>query len=129
MTGTTSSSMPAPLAQQLPGHDVGMVLQLRQEDAIARLQQRAVGIGDEIDRRRAAAGEHDLHRVDTPRNVARPRRGRSRRPPGGALGQAMDAAQHVGAAGGLVGAHRVDRPRAASAPRRRCRDNGPAGRR
>ncbi len=28
-------------AQQLPRHDVGMVLDLRQQDAVARLQQRA----------------------------------------------------------------------------------------
>src|SRR5258708_3678352 len=92
--------------QELPRHDVRMVFELRQQDAVARLQQRTVGIGDEIDRRRAAAGEHDLQRrhaeecrhLDTRILVGL----------GRPLGQAMHAAQHVGAFGGLIDAHRVE---------------------
>ena len=98
--------MPLRCAQELPGHDVGMVLQLRQDDAIARLQQRAVGVGHEIDRRRAAAGEHDLHRIDAEK--VRHLDAGVLVGLGGALGQAMHAAQHVGAAGRLVGAHGVE---------------------
>jgi hypothetical protein len=40
-----------------------MVLELGDQDAVAALQELAVGIGDQVDRRGAAAGEDDLHRL------------------------------------------------------------------
>src|SRR5215831_5986655 len=64
-----------------------MVLQLRQQDAVARLQQRAIGISHQVDRR-----------LDSRILVGF----------GRALGQTMHAAQHVGAFRGLVDAHRVE---------------------
>ena len=49
------------LAQEMPGHDVGMMLHHRQHDLVARLDlRREIGIGDQIDRLGAALGEDDL---------------------------------------------------------------------
>ena len=96
----------ASLPQELPRHDVGMVLELGDQDAVAPLQELAVGIGDQIDCRGAAAGEDDLHRLHAEelRDVG----ARVLVQLGRAFGEAMDAAQHIGAAGRLVAPHRVE---------------------
>ena len=50
-----------PLAQEMPRHDVGVMLHHRQHDLVVRLNAgREEGIGDEIDRLGAALGENDL---------------------------------------------------------------------
>ena len=49
------------LAQEMPGHDVGVVLHDGQHDLVARLDALAAeSLGDEIDRLGRAAGEDDL---------------------------------------------------------------------
>ena len=70
------------------------------------LQELAVGIGDQVDRRGAAAGEDDLHRLHAEelRHIGARVLVQLGRP----LGEAMDAAQHVGAAGRLVAPHRIE---------------------
>jgi hypothetical protein len=46
---------------QLPGDDVGVVLQVCDEDLVARMQARAAkALGDQIDRFGSAAGQNDL---------------------------------------------------------------------
>jgi hypothetical protein len=50
-----------PLAQEMPRHDVGMVLHDREHDLVARLDALAAErIGDEVDRLGGVAGEDDL---------------------------------------------------------------------
>ena len=50
-----------PLAQEMPGYDIGMMLHHRQHDLVARLDaRRKPGIGHQIDRLGAALGEDDL---------------------------------------------------------------------
>ena len=52
------------LAEHLPGHDVGMVLHLRDQDLVARSKLAAPpGLSDEVDRFGGIAGEDDLARV------------------------------------------------------------------
>ena len=49
------------LAQEMPRHDVGMVLHDREHDLVARLDALAPErVGDEIDRLGGVAGEDDL---------------------------------------------------------------------
>ena len=49
------------LAQEMPGHDVGVVLHDREHDLVARLDALArERIGDEVDRLGGVAGEDDL---------------------------------------------------------------------
>ena len=80
------------LAQEMPGHDVGVMLHHRQHDLVARLDaRREIGIGDQIDRLGAALGEDDLvlargieeflHRARAPLHSGRSprRRGNARR--------------------------------------------------
>ena len=86
-----------PVAQQLPRHDVGVMLQFGDHHLVAGGQEiagRQAG-GDQVHRLGAALGEHDLlHRTgveeaaDTfPRALVAVRRGRA---------QGVDAAMHVG---------------------------------
>ena len=50
-----------PLAQEMPRHDVGVVLHDREHDLVALLQPLAAeGIGDQVDRLGGVAGEDDL---------------------------------------------------------------------
>jgi hypothetical protein len=51
-----------PLREHLPGHQIAVVLELRQQDFVARLQQSAPGIRQQIDRGRRPIGEDDLVR-------------------------------------------------------------------
>ena len=95
------------LAGELPGHDVGVVFQFRHQDPVAGPQHGApVGLGDEVDGFRGAAGPDDLGRgrgVDASRDGL-PRRleGRGRR-----IAQGVGAAVHVGVGGSVVAAHGV----------------------
>ena len=98
----------APLAQQLPRHEIAVVLYEAQHDLVARLQHVAERMGDEVDRSRGAGGEHDFIGAGSiqvgsdlvPRMLV-----------GGigALGQAVGAAQHIGARLRLEGRGRVHR--------------------
>ena len=110
------------LAQEMPRHDVGMVLHDREHDLVARLDALAAeGIGHQIDRLGGVAGKDDFflapgiekRRV---RSRARPRRPRSPRWRDNAD---RDARWHIAryrpSASGRA-------PALASAPRRRCRD-------
>ncbi len=50
-----------PLAQEMPGHDVGVMLQDRQDDFVAGLQTRhRPGIGDHVDPLGRARVQDDL---------------------------------------------------------------------
>ncbi len=49
------------LAQEVPGHDVGVVLHHREHDLVARLHVQPGG--DDVDRLRAAFGENDAARA------------------------------------------------------------------
>ena len=50
-----------PLAQEMPGHDVGVVLHDREHDLVALADMRAaVGARDQVDRLGGVAGEDDL---------------------------------------------------------------------
>ena len=93
---------PAPVAQHLPGHDVGVVLHLGDQHRLVRPQQRAVAVRDQVDGAGRAAGEHDLvarRRVQQGRHlVAHALIG-----VGGALAHPVQPAMHVG----VLGAHRV----------------------
>src|SRR5699024_3458156 len=52
---------PGALAQQLPGNDVGVVLELGDQNFVAGLQiSRAIGRGDQVDAIRGAACVHDF---------------------------------------------------------------------
>ena len=84
------------LAQEMPGHDVGMVLHDREHDLVARLDALATErVGDQIDRLGGVAGEDDLFR---PGGVEEALHGLARAFVG--LGrlvrQIMQAAMHVG---------------------------------
>ncbi len=48
------------LAQKMPGHDIGVMLHLRNDDLVAFTEFRSKARGDEIDRLRAALGEDDF---------------------------------------------------------------------
>src|SRR4051794_21269954 len=49
-----------PLAQEVPGHDVGVVLHLRDDDLVAGLETSAEARGHQVHRLCAALGEDDL---------------------------------------------------------------------
>ena len=85
-----------PLAQEVPGHDVGMVLHDREHDLVALLQSLAAeGVGDEIDRLGGVAGEDDLFRPsgieERTHLLARAFVGLGR-----GIGEVMQAAMHIG---------------------------------
>ena len=110
------------LAQEMPRHDVGMVLHDREHDLVARLDALArERIGDEIDRLGGVAGEDDLlgprRRSKTPApSRARPRSLRSRHWRDSA---ARDARWNIPTCR-PAGCGRA--PPWASAPKLRCRD-------
>ena len=84
------------LAQEMPRHDVGMVLHDREHDLVAGLDALAPErIGDEVDRLGGVAGEDDLlgpRRVEErPHLLARALVAFGRR-----IGEVMQAAMHVG---------------------------------
>src|SRR3546814_5101718 len=51
---------PGSIAQELPGHDVGVLLHLGDHHLVARLQLAAIAVGYEVDGLGDVAGEHDL---------------------------------------------------------------------
>ena len=60
-TGTTRSFAPAFGRQKLPGHDVGMMFEMRDEDLITGFHEAlAVGLGDKVDALCGAAHENNL---------------------------------------------------------------------
>ncbi len=84
------------LAQEMPGHDVGVMLHDREHDLVARLDALAPeGVGDEVDRLGGIAGEDDLLRPlgveERPHLLARALIGLGR-----GIGEEMQAAMHVG---------------------------------
>ena len=110
------------LAQEMPGHDVGVMLHHRQHDLVARLDAgRKEGIGDQIDRLGAALGEDDLVFVRRTQEFLHRAAG-GFISVGGRARQIMHAAMDIG----VIGARRIrawrPAPRAASGPKRRCRD-------
>ena len=84
------------VAQELPGDDVGMMLHLRQDDLVARLQELpAPRGGDKVDRFGRVAGKDDLA------GLARIQEGadllaRGFHAVGADLAEIVDAAMHVG---------------------------------
>ena len=90
------------LAQQLPRHDVRMVLHHRDDDLVAAAQVSApVGVGDQVDGLGGAADEDDLLRIGS---VEKARH----RPPRGLVGvgrplaEQVHAAVHVGVLPGVI---------------------------
>jgi len=89
------------LTQEVPGHDVGVVLHDREHDFVALADPFAPeGLRYEIDRLRGAASEHDLFapvRIEEFRDlVARALIGLRR-----GIGEVMQAAMHVGVLAGV----------------------------
>src|SRR5207248_2394277 len=85
-----------PVAQHLPGYDIGMVLEIADYDLVAGFQMRRTpALGDEVDRLGGAAHEHDLALVGGvqkrarlfPRLLEKVRR---------AAAQRVHAAMHIG---------------------------------
>ena len=110
-----------PLAEEIPRHDVGVVLHDREDDLVALAEVHAVGGRDEVDRLGGVPGEDDLVGMrgieeaahDLARLLVFLGRG---------IGQEVQPAMDVGVFVGIgVGRPRRSPP-AASAPRRRCRD-------
>ena len=97
----------AALAQQLPRHDVGVVLHLGDEDLVARLQTLPPTRRHEVDGLRRAAHEHDFLapcRVDeAPHGIARGLVGVGR-----LLAQGMHTAVNVGIELGVVARLAID---------------------
>ena len=106
-----------PLAEQLPRHDVRMVLEPRDQHLVARVEALAEARRDQIDRLRRAAREHDFRGrrgVDEASDLcARALVGRR-----GALAQLVHAAMHVRVVQALLQRHRVVNRRRRLARRR-----------
>ena len=118
-----------PLADEMPGHDVGVVLHDRQHDLVALADiGHAIAIGDRVDRRGRVRGEDDVVGARRIEEAAH-RFARLLIGVGRGIGQEMQAAMDVGVflANRRAGSCRA--PPAASAPRRRCRDRPAACRR
>jgi hypothetical protein len=100
-------------AQQLPRHDVGMVLEPRDQYLVAGTQPRAaVSLRHEVDRLGRAAHEHDLARRPRPQEAAHFLT-RTLEQVGCLLRQRVHAAMHVGMMALGVVAFRLDHgPRA-----------------
>ncbi len=96
------------LREELPGHQVGVMLELRQDDGVSPPDvATSPGVGDEVDGLGGVADEDDLGRV---RSADEVRHGLActfvgRR---GLLTDGVDAAMDVGAVAPLVGVHRLD---------------------
>ena len=89
------------LAQEMPRHDVGVVLHDREHDLVARLDALAAErIGDEVDRLGGVAREDDLLGAlgveEAAHLLARALVGLGRR-----IGEIVQAAMHVGVFGGV----------------------------
>ncbi len=96
------------LDEDLPGHQVGVVLHLGQQDAVAAANvPSSPRVGHEIDGLGGVADEHDLVCVG---GVDQPRRHRSGAFVGrrGALGELVDAAVDVRGVLGVIGVHGLD---------------------
>ena len=94
-------------AGQLPGHDVGVVLHLRDEDLVPGLQQMAVSGGHQIDGFGGAAGEDDLPGGRGMEKSAHFFPG-SFHGIGGLLGKGVDAAVDVGVLVAVIAVHGAD---------------------
>jgi hypothetical protein len=94
--------------KQLPGDDVRVMLETRDDDLVARQQARpAVGLRDEVDRLGRAADKNDFGRgrgVDEAPHLLARALVEGRR----LLGERMHAAVHVGVVGARVVGDRVD---------------------
>ncbi len=89
-------------AHHLPGHDVGVMLQARNQNLVARLEARtSVGLGDQIDALGRAPDKDDLASragvYETSHTVARAFERFRRR-----LAQCMNAAMNVGVGMGFI---------------------------
>ena len=89
------------LAQEVPGHDVGMVLHDREHDLVAGLDALAPErVGDQVDGLGGVAGEDDLFRARRVEEgadfLARALVGFGR-----GVGEVMQAAVHIGVFGGV----------------------------
>ena len=96
------------LGQHLPGDEVGVVLQLGQDDGVGAPDVAAApGVGDQVDRLGGVAGEDDLARARRADEVGDLRAGRlvGR---GRLLGDGVDAAVDVGRIAAVVVVDRVD---------------------
>ncbi len=82
------------LAQHVPGHDIGVVLHLGGQDLIAGLQPLAPGPGDQVDGLGRRLGEDDL--IDGGADKAGHGLAAGLVGVGGLIGQAMQAAMHIG---------------------------------
>jgi hypothetical protein len=103
----------APLAQKMPGHDVGVVLHDREDDLVPLPDQArpAHGGGHEVVGLGRVAGEDDLVCGGRVEELARGL-ARALEPFGRGVGHVVQAAMDVGVAGLHAGDHRVDhRPR------------------
>ena len=109
------------LAEHLPGHDVRVVLEPRDQDLVARAEARpAVALRDEVDGLGRAAHEDDLPRrarVDEAAHLL----ARALEQVGRLLAQRVHATMHVGVRRLVVMRDGVDDGAAAAGSRRRCR--------
>ena len=126
--GQVSELRAGALGQQLPRHDVAVVLHLGEQDHVAGLDVlRAPGLRDEVDALGGAAREDDFvgaAGVDEFRGA----RAGGFEGGGGAVAQLVDAAMDVGVVVLVVMDAARRSPRAASAWWRRCRNRSAAGR-
>ena len=96
------------IAQHLPGYEVAVVFGCRNQYPVPRLQRRAEGMSDKIERRRGTGGEHDLvGRI----GIEEAGHSLPRRFVGqvGGLGEAIGAAHDVGATRGFMIYHCLQR--------------------
>ena len=108
------------VAQQLPGHDVGMMLHAGDQHRLAGLQHAAaIAVRHQVERLGAVAGEHDLRPVAARSSAWRRRRARLRRLRWCARSSSAGRDGRWRIASPSRAPWRRS-PRAASAPRRRC---------
>ena len=109
VSGIQRSSTPRSAREDVPRHDVGVVLEVAEHDDVARLQVGArPRVRDEVDRLGGVAREHDLARLacawTKPGDLAA--RGLERR--GGLFGDRVHAAVHVRVRLAVDAVHRVE---------------------